>query len=106
MNIRTRTLRPLTLAVLSSCLMAGALSSAVAQTTTLGTRGTLSQANAPTTTNPYANWSTYDRKADYPRSISLPLQYITTSKGDKLSVRCPCRPICWACRPQASFRSS
>lgn len=87
MNIRTRALRPLTLAVLSSCLMAGALSSAVAQTTTLGTRGTLSQANAPTTTNPYANWSTYDRKADYPRSISLPLQYITTSKGDKLSVR-------------------
>ena len=87
MNIRTRALRPLTLAVLSSCLMAGALSSAVAQTTTLGTRGTLSQANSPTTTNPYANWSTYDRKADYPRAISLPLQYITTSKGDKLSVR-------------------
>lgn len=87
MNIRTRTLRPLALTTLASCLSAGVMLSATAQTTTLGTRGTLSQPNVPTTSNPYVNWSTYDRKADYPRSISLPLQYITTSTGDKLSVR-------------------
>lgn len=87
MTFRTRTLRPLTLAALATCLLASAATHVAAQTTTLGTRATLSQANPPATSNGWATWSTYDRKADYPRSISLPLQYITTSTGDKLSVR-------------------
>ncbi|MBP7132505.1 MAG: CocE/NonD family hydrolase [Aquabacterium sp.] len=87
MTIRTRTIRPFALATLASCILAGFMVNASAQTTTLGTRGSLSQANAPTTSNAQASWSTYDRSADYPRSITLPLQYITTSTGDKLSVR-------------------
>lgn len=103
MDLRTRTLRPLALAALASCLTAGALTSAIAQTTTLGTRGTLSQANAPTTTNPYVNWSTYDRAADYPRAISLPLQYITTSTGDKLSVRVSVPANIWGKQASGQF---
>src|SRR5690606_31028910 len=41
----------------------------------------------PVTSNANATWGTYERKEDYPRAITLPLQYITTSTGDKLAVR-------------------
>ena len=57
----------------------------------------------PTTTNPYANWSTYDRAADYPRAISLPLQYITTSTGDKLSVRVSVPANIWGKQASGQF---
>jgi hypothetical protein len=56
-----------------------------AQTTTLGTRGVLARANAPLTTNASATWGTtaYDRAADYPNALTLPLQFITLSSGKR-----------------------
>src|SRR5690606_16852812 len=77
----------LALTALASCLMAGFMATAVAQTTTLGTRALTSSALTPVTRNANATWGTYERKEDYPRAITLPLQYITTSTGDKLAVR-------------------
>lgn len=87
MAIRSRTLNLFTLAAIASCLMAGAMTRVIAQTTTLGTRSSLSQANPPIASNAEASWSHYDRAAEYPSVRSLPVQYITTSTGEKLSVR-------------------
>lgn len=87
MAIRSRTLNLFTLAAVASCLMAGAMTRVIAQTTTLGTRSSLSQANPPIASNAEASWSHYDRAAEYPSVRSLPVQYITTSTGEKLSVR-------------------
>jgi putative CocE/NonD family hydrolase len=65
----------------------GATSLAMAQTTTLGTRGGLSQDNASAiTTNASSTWSTYARDEDYAGSVTLPLQFITTKLGQKLAV--------------------
>ncbi len=71
-------------AVIALCAAAGSH----AQTTTLGTRGVLARANSPLTTNAAATWGTtaYDRAADYPNAVTLPLQFITLSSGKRLAV--------------------
>jgi putative CocE/NonD family hydrolase len=75
---------------LTAALMgAGALLTATAdagQNTTMGTRGSLATERTPVTTNAGATWKDYTRAADYPNAITLPLQFITTSKGKKLAV--------------------
>ncbi|TBO31377.1 CocE/NonD family hydrolase [Aquabacterium lacunae] len=67
-------------------LTAGLCASAQAQTTTLGTRGQLSQASTPVTSNAGAIWKEYTRAAEYPNAVTLPLQFITTRTGQKLAV--------------------
>lgn len=79
--------RPLALTTLAAAVLAGFMVNATAQTTTLGTRGTLASDNTAISTNTNSAWAKYERSADYPRVTSLPLQYITTNKGQKLSVR-------------------
>jgi putative CocE/NonD family hydrolase len=71
-------------AVIAVC----AAGSGQAQTTTLGTRGVLARANPAITTNAGAAWGTtaYDRAADHPNSVTLPLQFITLSSGKRLAV--------------------
>ena len=66
----------------------GVCTAGFAQTTTLGTRGKLAQANPPLTSNASAAWGTtaYDRAADYPNTVTLPLQFITLSSGKRLAV--------------------
>ena len=72
--------------VVATLLTLGAIAAACAQTTTMGTRGTTSQANTAITTNASSTWSTYSRDADYPKIVTLPLQFITTQTGQKLAV--------------------
>ncbi|MDR3414785.1 MAG: CocE/NonD family hydrolase [Nevskia sp.] len=55
-------------------------------TTTLGTRGTVSQANPAITSNADGAWANYMRPTDYPAAITLPLQWITLKSGKKLAV--------------------
>lgn len=57
-----------------------------ASTTTMGTRGSLSQANTPLTTNAKGAWVDYKRAEQYPDVVTLPLQFITTREGKKLAV--------------------
>ena len=66
----------------------GVCTAGFAQTTTLGTRGTLARANPAVTTNATSVWGTgqYDRAADYPNAVTIPLQFITTRTGKKLAV--------------------
>ncbi len=78
---------PFMLKTLVAGLLAVGTHNVGAQTTTLGTRGSTSQANPAITSNANAVWQDYTRKEDYPRAITLPLQFITTSTGEKLSVR-------------------
>ena len=79
--------RPFALRGIAAALLAmGVCALASAQTTTLGTRGSLSQFNAPVTTNASSDWKTYTRAEDYAGSVTLPLQFITTSDGQKLAV--------------------
>jgi putative CocE/NonD family hydrolase len=72
--------------VVATLLTLGAIAAACAQTTTMGTRGTTSQANAAITTNANSTWSAYSRDADYPKIVTLPLQFITMKNGQKLAV--------------------
>ncbi|SEL93044.1 hypothetical protein SAMN05216359_12717 [Roseateles sp. YR242] len=67
-------------------LLAGFFGSANAQTTTLGTRAALSVSNPAVTANAGARWSTYTRAADYPRAVTLPLQFISLTSGKRLAV--------------------
>lgn len=74
-----------------SSLAAAALSvvttaSFAGPTTTLGTRGSVSQANPPVTSNANATWQKYARDAQYPDAVTLPLQFITMKSGKKLAV--------------------
>lgn len=55
-------------------------------TTTLGTRALTSVESAPITDNAGAAWTRYARDIDYPKSATLPLQYIDTRDGEKLAV--------------------
>ncbi|WP_111658288.1 CocE/NonD family hydrolase [Isoalcanivorax indicus] len=57
-----------------------------AQTTTLGTRGTQSEVNPVITEGAGAQWSSYSRNREYPRTATLPLQFIDTPEGGKLAV--------------------
>nr|WP_315193136.1 CocE/NonD family hydrolase [uncultured Aquabacterium sp.] len=80
--VRTFALRGLTAALLA----AGATSLAIAQTTTLGTRGATSVSTPAITTNAGSTWAEYKRAEDHPDSVTLPLQFITTPAGQKLAV--------------------
>lgn len=71
-------------AALSSAL--APMAQAAGPTTTLGTRGSLSQANPAITANANATWKNYTRAAEYPNAVTLPLQFITTRTGQKLAV--------------------
>lgn len=65
-----------------------AASLATAQTTTLGTRGSTAADNTTAiTANASSTWKEYTRGTDYPNILTLPLQFITTSSGQKLAVR-------------------
>lgn len=64
----------------------GAAASAGAQTTTMGTRGSTSQYNTAITTNAGSTWKEYTRAEDHADSTTLPLQFITTAKGQKIAV--------------------
>jgi len=77
---RTRT------ALATATLALGLATLAHAQTTTLGTRGSLSQANQAITTNASSTWKEYTRAADYPKAVTLPVQFITMKNGKKLAV--------------------
>ncbi|MBH1987936.1 MAG: CocE/NonD family hydrolase [Burkholderiales bacterium] len=81
-SVRTFALRGLTAALLA----AGATSLAIAQTTTLGTRGATSVSTTAITTNAGSTWAEYKRAEDHPDSVTLPLQFITTPAGQKLAV--------------------
>lgn len=67
-------------------LLIGATTTVTAQTTTLGTRGLLSQPNPPVLDNAGASWRTYTRGEDYAGVKQLPLQFITLRSGKKLAV--------------------
>ena len=74
-------------ALLVGLAAAGALQ-AVAQTTTLGTRGTLAAPNPAMTANAGASWpaTAYTRGPDHPRAVTLPLRFIPLSSGKQLAV--------------------
>lgn len=79
--------RPFALRGIAAALLAlGATSLAIAQTTTLGTRGSTSQYNTAVTSNASSTWKEYTRAEDYANSVTLPLQFITTASGQKLAV--------------------
>jgi uncharacterized protein len=85
LQTRTFALRSTVTAMLAVGLAMSAASSH-AQTTTLGTRGSLSQFNPPITTNAASvTWKEYTRPVDYPDSVTLPLQFITMANGKKLA---------------------
>jgi len=86
MNGKLQNSRTALCAAISVLTLLGSTAFATSTTTTLGTRGSLSQANTPVTTNAKAAWTTYSRAAVYPNAVTLPLQFITTSTGDTLAV--------------------
>ncbi|HET6789546.1 MAG TPA: CocE/NonD family hydrolase, partial [Aquabacterium sp.] len=71
--------------VAAALLAAGAASLAIAQTTTLGTRSSTTQTNPAITSNASSTWKEYTRAEDHPNSVTLPLQFITTSRGEKIA---------------------
>lgn len=72
--------------IAAALLAVGATGLAMAQTTTLGTRGTTSQANTAITTNAGSTWKEYTRDEDHAGSVTLPLQFISTKSGQRLAV--------------------
>ena len=82
-----RSWRACSRALLVGLAAAGALQ-AVAQTTTLGTRGTLAAPNPAVTANAGASWpvTAYTRAPDHPRAVTLPLRFIPLSSGKQLAV--------------------
>lgn len=84
--LTTRSRAALTLRTLTAALLAaGCTAAAMAQTTTLGTRGSTAQTNPAITMNASSTWTEYTRAEDYPNSVTLPLQFITTSRGEKIA---------------------
>ncbi len=67
-------------------LTAGVTSALAATTTTLGTRGSLSQPNPAVTANAAGAWKDYSRAEEYAKAVTLPLQFITMKNGQKLAV--------------------
>ncbi|WP_394829826.1 CocE/NonD family hydrolase [Pendulispora albinea] len=65
---------------------AGTPSAAGAGWTTNGTRGKTRAPSAPITTTPGGSWSDYDPPSLYPRTVTLPTQYIPMADGVKLAV--------------------
>jgi len=78
------TASPLSAGAVLSRRAAGAF--AAPGTTTLGTRGSLSQANPAITANAGAVWKDYSRAEQYPKAVTLPLQFITMKNGQRLAV--------------------
>ena len=68
---------------LAMVMSAAGLLTAHAQTTTLGTRSSLSEPSTAVTSNTNTTWSTYARGEDYPHAVTLPLKFITLSSGKK-----------------------
>ena len=67
-------------------LLLAASAALSAQTTTLGTRQLTSQPNPAITTNADARWTSYSRDPQYPKAVTLPLQFIDMAGGGKLAV--------------------
>jgi len=65
---------------------AAAPAAAPAGWSTNGTRGKTRQASVPVSGAPDARWTPYDPPALYPRTVTLPMQYITMADGAKLAV--------------------
>ncbi len=87
MQTSSRRLRAFTLSSLATVLFTAGITSALAATTTtLGTRGSLSQANAAVTSNANAVWKNYTRAEEHAKAVTLPLQFITMKNGKKLAV--------------------
>jgi putative CocE/NonD family hydrolase len=82
-SLRAFALRGLSAAVLSAL---AATAFGAPGTTTLGTRGSLSQANPAVTANAGATWKDYARAEQYPKAVTLPLQFITMKNGQRLAV--------------------
>lgn len=70
----------------ANLLCAGLTSSWAAPTTTLGTRGSVSQANPAVTANANGAWKDYSRAEEHAGAVTLPLQFITMKNGQKLAV--------------------
>ncbi|RZI86606.1 MAG: hypothetical protein EOP38_00565, partial [Rubrivivax sp.] len=70
----------------AAVLSLSAASAFAATTTTLGTRGSLSQPNPAVTANANGAWKDYSRPEEYPKAVTLPLQFITMKNGQKLAV--------------------
>ncbi|RZL09180.1 MAG: hypothetical protein EOP40_10680, partial [Rubrivivax sp.] len=88
MNPSIRSARALTIGSLTAAILSTLATAALAvgPTTTLGTRGSISQPNPAITANASGAWKDYDRAAQYPRIVTLPLQFITMPSGKKLAV--------------------
>ncbi|MDE2419604.1 MAG: CocE/NonD family hydrolase [Gammaproteobacteria bacterium] len=71
---------------LAAALMLANTMTFATTSTTLGTRNSTSQSNPAITTNSGATWKNYSRAAQYPGAVTLPLQFITLSTGQKLAV--------------------
>ncbi len=71
---------------------------ALAQTTTLGTRNSLSQPNASLAPTAQQRWTAYSRTENHPNAVSLPLEFITLKSGKKMAVRVSV-PADWLGRP-------
>jgi putative CocE/NonD family hydrolase len=93
----------LKLSIVAGAALSLAAAAATAQTTTLGTRGSTSQANPAITTNAGATWQGYSRAAQYPNAITLPLQYITLSSGKKIAALVSVPANIWGQRISGSF---
>jgi predicted acyl esterase len=86
MQSSTQGLRGFALSCLAATLLSAGVTTAFAASTTLGTRGSLSQANPAVTANASAAWKAYARAEQYPKAVTLPLQFITMASGQKLAV--------------------
>ncbi|WP_180028626.1 CocE/NonD family hydrolase [Acinetobacter sp. YH16032] len=53
--------------------------------TRLGTRQSPSQPQVPLLSNANAQWQLYDRPAEYPKSVTLPAQWITMRDGTRIA---------------------
>ena len=54
--------------------------------TRLGTRNEVSKDQVPVTTNADAKWQLYDRPEDFPKTKSLPAQWITMQDGTRIAI--------------------
>jgi len=71
----------------AALLSVGLITSALAgPTTTLGTRGSLSQPNPAVTAHANGRWQTYARDGANPPAVPPPLPFLTLTSGPKLAV--------------------
>lgn len=91
MTTRIRTHLPhhfnrLATTLLAAAVLSPVLTSAHAQTTTLGTRGATSISNPAVLSNAGAKWAAYTRPEIYQKAITKKLQFVTLNSGKKLAV--------------------